>query len=99
MKAIKSEGYISLTNEQNKPIYCMRKNAVSALVPDKFNQPVAIESQTRSSMCGDHCPFFEIENRINDERDGKIVTISCGHIEITYGIEKITDNDKPSLTI
>lgn len=96
MKAMKSEGYISLTNDQNKPIYCMRKNAVSALVPDKFNQPVAIESQTRSSMCGDHCPFFEIENGIGE---GKIVTLSCSHIEITFGIEKIIDNDKPSLTL
>ncbi len=99
MKANKTDGYINLTNDNGKPLYCIHRNAVSAMVPDKFNQPVAIESLTRGSMCGDHCPFFEIENRIGDERDGKIVTISCGHIEITYGIEKITDNDKPSLTI
>jgi hypothetical protein len=92
MKAIKTDGYISLTNDNGKPLYCIHRNAVSAMVPDKFNQPVAIESLTRGSMCGDHCPFFEIDNV---DAGGHIITISCATNEVTFGVSKISDDDKP----
>ena len=90
MKAFKTDGYIHLTNDNDKPLYCIHRKALATFVPDKLQQPVAIESLTRSSMCGDHCPFFEMNNSMGS---GKIITISCSNQEVTFGIKEIIDND------
>lgn len=94
MKAIKSGGYIHLVNDEKQPQYCIKRNPVSALVPDKLGQPVAIESQTRASMCGNHCPFFDTGWANSNNNNGFVVTLKCSSIEIDLGINEIIDQDQ-----
>ena len=62
-KKLKNQGkYLNLVTGDGEPVYCIHKSAVSAIIPDKLGQPMAIEIPTQSTLCGSHCPFFKLEN-------------------------------------
>lgn len=75
MKLQKNDsGYSHLVNENKQPVYCVERTPVQSIIPDKLNQPVAIEIPTTSSLCGDHCPFFEIDTPIGGV---PVVVLNC----------------------
>lgn len=67
---INADGYSHLLNDNSKEIFCIKRHPVQTIIADKLGQPVAIEMPTRSSLCGDHCPFFRYTP--NEDKSGAV---------------------------
>ena len=92
---INADGYSHLLNENSKEIFCIKRQPATTIIPDKLGQPIAIEIPTRSSLCGNHCPFFLYQPF--EDKPGGIVDLCHGH---TRGInEEITENNPTKLKI
>jgi hypothetical protein len=88
-----TDGYTILLNDAKQPAYCTKRTPATTIVPDKLGQPQALVIPTLTNYCGDHCPFFKVE----EEESTTIVNLCDMHIR---GIsEIIEDNNLPKLTL
>ena len=92
---INENGYSHLLNDQNKEIFCIKRQPAQTIIPDKLGQPIALEIPTQASLCGDHCPFFRF---IEDtEKLGTGVAELChDHLR---GVGQIITQNTPELKI
>lgn len=90
---INQDGYSHLLNDAGQPVYCIKRTPATTIVADKLGQPTALVMPTITSFCGDHCPFFMLEQSDNTT----IVNLCEMHIR---GIsETITEDTKPQLKL
>ena len=92
---INQDGYSHLLNDAGQPVYCIKRTPATTIVADKLGQPTALVMPTITNYCGDHCPFFQLEDTENNTI--KIVNLCEMHIR---GIsETITEDTNPQLKL
>lgn len=91
---INADGYSHLLNEEKKEVFCIKRHPVQTIVPDKLGQPVAIEIPTRSSLCGDHCPFFFFE--LAQDKTSGLAQLCENHVR---GINEIINEPTEKLKL